>query len=171
AEKGIGGVPEEKLRLAWLATAPFGNSVFDLLTRKGASMVWFHYGIAASCFGVIRSDYGDDKQYGRKLTPLEETARMSNWNTNTWGGTSEEWVDPLVKICRELKVDAVVDFLQVGCVTTKNLKRITAQRLKEELDIPTLDLEGRQRFNSEAGLIEMNKKLEDFLDLCIANKR
>jgi len=133
-------------------------------------MVWFHYGIAAHSYGVINSRFGDSL-YGKKLTPLEETARASMWTTNTWGGTSEEWVNPLVDICRDLKVDAVVDFLQVGCITTKNLKRITAQRLREELNIPTLDLEGRQRFNSEAGLIEMNKKLEDFLDLCIANKK
>ena len=170
AEKGIGGVPEEKLRIAWLATGPYGRSTFDLMTKKGVSMVWFHYGVAAPSYGVIRSDYGDNL-YGKRLTPLEELLRMTHWNANTWGGTSETWVDPLVKVCRELKVDAVVDFLQVGCVTTKNLKRITAQRLNEELGIPTLDLEGREFFSSEAGTIEMNKKLEEFLDLCIANKK
>ncbi|MBM2825771.1 MAG: Benzoyl-CoA reductase/2-hydroxyglutaryl-CoA dehydratase subunit, BcrC/BadD/HgdB [Dehalococcoidales bacterium] len=170
AEKGIGGVPEEKLRIAWLCTAPFGRSTFDLLTQKGVSMVWFHYGVAAHNFGVLHTDYGDNL-YGQKLTPLEELARLRHWATNSWGGTSEDWVDPLVKVCRELKVDAVVDFLQVGCITTKNLKRITAQRLQEELSIPTLDLEGRQRFTTEAGTIEMNKKLEEFLDLCIDNKK
>lgn len=74
-------------------------------------------------------------------------------------------------MCRDLKVDAVVDFLPVGRITTKNLKRVSAQSLKEEHDIPSPDLEERQRFNSEAGLIEMNKKLEKFLDLCIANKK
>jgi hypothetical protein len=73
-------------------------------------------------------------------------------------------------VCQELKIDAVVDFLQVGCITGKNLKRITSQRLENELGIPTLDLEGREHFMSEADRANMNKKLEEFLDMCIANK-
>ncbi|MBI4303038.1 MAG: 2-hydroxyacyl-CoA dehydratase [Chloroflexi bacterium] len=169
AEKGIGGVPEEKLRIAWLATGPFGRSTFDLLTRKGVSIPWFHYGTSPFYFGLIHNDYGDDSTYGRKLTPLEEMGRYIN--ANAWGSTGELWVDSLVRACRELKIDAVVDFLQVGCITTKNLKRITAQSLKEELGIPTLDLEGREFFASEVSMVEMNKRLEEFLDMCIANKK
>lgn len=168
AEKGIGGVPEEKLRLAWLATGPYGRSTFDLLVRKGVSLPWFHYGVAAYNFGVLHDDYGDNK-YGRKLTPLEELGRLFNYNT--WSGASEVWVDSLLQVCQELKIDAVVDFLQAGCVVTKNLKRITAQRLKEELGIPTLDVEGREFFSTEAAAVEMNKKLEEFIDMCIANKK
>ncbi|MBM2825774.1 MAG: Benzoyl-CoA reductase/2-hydroxyglutaryl-CoA dehydratase subunit, BcrC/BadD/HgdB [Dehalococcoidales bacterium] len=170
AAKGIGGVPEEKLRIAWLATGPYGRSTFDLMTKKGVSMVWFHPGNGAPSFGVIRSDYGDNL-YGKKLTPLEELARRHHFDNNVWGGTSETWIDPLIKVCRELKVDAVVDFLQVGCIVTKNLRKITSQRLQDEVGIPTLDLEGREFFATEAGTIEMNKKLEEFLDLCIANKK
>ncbi len=168
ADKGIGGVPEEKLRIAWLATGPYGRDTFDLLSRKGVSLPWFHYGTAPFYFGVVHNDYGDDSIYGRKLTPLEEMGRYIN--TNAWGGSADMWVDPLIKVCRDLKIDAVVDFLQVGCITTKNLKRITAQRLRDELGIPTLDLEGRELFSSKASQIDMNKKLEEFLDMCIANK-
>ncbi|MBI4304065.1 MAG: 2-hydroxyacyl-CoA dehydratase [Chloroflexi bacterium] len=169
ADKGIGGVPEEKLRIAWLATGPYGRSTFDLLTRKGVSLPWFHYGFAPYYFGIIRDHYGDDSVYGRKLTPLEEAVR--DWNSNVWGGSGDMWVDSLVTACRELKIDAVVDFLQAGCITTKNLKRITAQKLMEELGIPTLDLEGREFFTTEAATLEMNRKLEEFLDMCIASKK
>ena len=169
AEKGISGVREEKLRIAWTATGPYGRETFDLLTRKGVSLVWFHYGSAAIIFGVVRDHYGNDERYDRKLTPLEEHVR--NWNYNAWGGVAARWVDPLIKACKELKVDAVVDFMQPGCVTTKNLRRITASRLKEEADIPTLQLEGRQYFTGEAERNEMHRKLEEFLDMCIANKQ
>jgi benzoyl-CoA reductase/2-hydroxyglutaryl-CoA dehydratase subunit BcrC/BadD/HgdB len=168
ADKGIAGVPEEKLRVAWLATGPYGRSTFDLLVKKGVSLPWFHYGIAAYNFGIIRNDYGDTN-YGRKLSPLEEIAR--HFNYNTWGGTSDVWIDTLIQACRELKIDAVVDFLQVGCIPTKNLKRITAQRVMAELGIPTLDLEGRELFATESATVEMNKKLEEFIDMCIANKK
>jgi hypothetical protein len=168
AEKGIAGVPEEKLRIAWLATGPFGRATFDLLVGKGVSLPWFHYGASPYYFGVVPSAYGDESTYGRKLEPLEELARYMN--ANVWAGDANKWIDPLVKACRELKIDAVVDFLQVGCITTKNLRRITAQRLQDELDIPTLDLEGREFFDTEAGQLEMNRKLEEFLDMCIATK-
>jgi hypothetical protein len=169
ANKGIGGVPEEKLRIAWLATGPYGRETFDLLIRKGVSLPWFHYGNASYNFGVVHNDIFDDSVYGRKLTPLEETVRP--WNSNTWAGLAAPWVDSLIKACRELKIDAVVDFLQAGCITTKNLKKITAQRLMEELGIPTLDLEGREHYMTEAERFNMNKRLEEFLDMCIANKK
>lgn len=168
AEKGIGGVPEEKLRIAWLCTGPYGRSTFDLLTRKGVSLPWFQYGMAPHWFGLVRSDYASVDTNGKRFKPLEEMARR--FNTNVWGGTSEPWVDTLIQACRDLKIDAVVDFLQVGCIVTKNLKRITAQRLRDELDIPTLDLEGREFFATEASQAEMNRKLEEFLDMCIARK-
>ncbi len=169
ADKKMGGVKEEKLRLAWLATGPYGRSTFDLLVKKGVSLPWFHYGMAPPLFGVVRDDYFDDKEYGRKLKPLEELGR--HFNCNVWAGPSEDWVDSLIKSCRDLKIDAVVDFLQVGCIVTKNLKRITAQRLRDELGLPTLDLEGRELFATEAATIEMNRKLEEFVDNCIANKK
>lgn len=170
AEKGVGGVPNEKLRIAWLATGPYGRSTFDLLSRKGVGLPWFHYGVAPPSFGVVRSNINDDSVYGRKLTPLEKLVSLRHWNANVWSGSGEMWTSSLVKVCRELKIDAVVDFLQVGCVTTKNLKRVTSQRLREEPGIPTLDLEGREFFATESSQIEMNTKLEEFLDMCIANK-
>ncbi|MBI2856700.1 MAG: 2-hydroxyacyl-CoA dehydratase [Chloroflexi bacterium] len=170
AEKGVGGVKEEKLRIAWMATGPYGKSTYDLLAKKGVSMVWFHYGTGAHSYGAIRSVYGDNT-YGRKLTPLEELARVEHWTANAWGGDYELWTDSLVRICKELKVDAVVDFLQMGCVTTNSLKKISAERLKKEVGVPTLDLPGREQFATEEETIQMNQKLEEFLDLCIANKK
>jgi benzoyl-CoA reductase/2-hydroxyglutaryl-CoA dehydratase subunit BcrC/BadD/HgdB len=169
AEKGIGGVPEEKLRIAWLNTGPFGRETYDLLAKKNVSMVWFHYGMGPWAFGVVRDDYGDDSIYGKKLTPIEELIR--HFNVNVWAGSADAWVNSLITVCRELKIDAVVDFLQLGCIVGKNLKRIVSQRLREELGIPTLDLEGREFFASEADRIIMNNKLEEFLDMCIVNKK
>lgn len=169
-EKGIGGVHEEKLRIAWLATGPYGRSTFDLLDKKGVSMVWFHYGTSARQYGVIESVYGDNV-YGRRLKPLEEVARLQHWTTNIWGGGYEMWTDSLLKVCKDLKVDAVIAFLQTGCVTTNSLKKVTADRLRDELGIPTLDLQGREFFATDAATAEMNQKLEEFLDLCIANKK
>lgn len=169
AEKSVSGTKEEKLRIAWLATAPYGRSTSNLLTAKGVSLTWFHYGVSPQAFGVVSNNYGDDAVYGHKLSPLQEVVRQ--WTSNVWGAEAELWIDSLIKVCREVKVDAVVDFLQVGCVTTNGVKTITSQRLKDELGIPTLDLQGREFFATEAAQHEMNRKLEEFLDMCIANKK
>jgi hypothetical protein len=168
AAKGMTGVPDEKLRIAWTASAPFGRQTFDLLTRKGVSMPWFHYGVAPYMYGTVPSLYGDNR-YGRKLTPVEEVSRVMF--ANTWATSAEPWIDSLIKVCRELKIDAVVDYLMPGCITTRSLKRMMSERLLEELGIPTLNLEGREFFMTENEIITMNKRLEEFLDLCIANKR
>lgn len=166
-EKGMGGVKEEKLRIAWLATGPYGRAVFDLLDKKGVSLPWFHYGSAAHNFGLVQNNYGD-MTYGHKLSPLEEVVRFQS--ENVWAGNMDAWIDPLIRVCRELKIDAVVDFLQVGCILTKSVKYFTAKRLMDELGIPTLDLAGRELYSTPAGQEEMTRKLEDFLDMCIANK-
>jgi hypothetical protein len=63
-----------------------------------------------------------------------------------------------------------VDFLQPGCVVTKGLKTIVATRVKNELGIPVLDLEGRQFFSSPAAEAKMNQRLSDVLDVWIENK-
>ncbi len=169
SDKNMSGVKEENLRIAWLATGPFGRGTFDLLAKKGVSLPWFHYGLGPQTFGVMHDDYGEDKIYGRKLKPLEEVVRT--WHANVWGADAATWVDPLVTVCRDLKIDAVVDFMQVGCRTTNSMRWITAKRLKDELGIPTLDLEGRELYATESAQQEMNRKLEEFLDMCIANKK
>jgi benzoyl-CoA reductase/2-hydroxyglutaryl-CoA dehydratase subunit BcrC/BadD/HgdB len=168
AELGVGGVGEEKLRVAWLATGPFGGPTFDLLAEKGVSIPWFHYGIAARSFGVVHDAYFEEGFYGRGLSPLEEMARFPNYNA--WGDLADKWIDPLIQVCRDLHIDAVIDFLQPGCVVTKCLRQVTSERVKNELGIPVLDLEGREFFDSPAARAEMDRKLETFLDSCIQNR-
>ncbi len=169
AAKGIGGVKEEKLRIAWTSTFNYGRGTMDLLTKKGVSLVWFNNGTGPQryCAGD-RDPYETERDYGRKLTPLEEIATYHNYNT--WGHGADEWIDPLIKICRDLKVDALVDFQQVGCIVTRGFNKITADRVTKELGIPVLALEGREHFMTEGEKTIMYQRLEEFLDLCIANK-
>lgn len=167
AEKGVGAVKEERLRVAWMATGPYSRDTFKILEEMGVSVPWFHYGGAASMYSVVPFGEGE-KRYGRKLKPLERVAELAHFSG--WAQTADYWIDPLITVCRELKIDAVVDFLQPGCVVTKGLKKIISSRVKNELGIPVLDLEGRQFFNSPAAQAEMNWRLAEFLELCIQNK-
>jgi len=169
ADQGIGGVPHERLRVCWMATGPYGQEMFDLLTEKGVSIPWFHYGGAPSLFGVLPYDERfDETQYNKKLTPLERVAKIAHFSM--WAQQGDYWINPLIKGCRELKIDAVVDFLQPGCVVTKGLRQIISDRVKAELGIPVLNLEGRQQFNTAAGRAEMRRTLEEFINFSIENK-
>jgi benzoyl-CoA reductase/2-hydroxyglutaryl-CoA dehydratase subunit BcrC/BadD/HgdB len=170
ADKCIGGVKEEKLRIAWTSTFNYGRGTMELLARKGVSLVWFNNGTGPMryCAGG-RDIYQADIDYGRKLSPLEELAAQHNYNT--WGHGANEWIDPLIKICKELKIDAVVDFQQVGCIVTRGFNKITADRITKELGIPVLALDGRERFMTKGEETMMYQKLEDFLDMCIAKKK
>ena len=169
AERGQGGVPNERLRVAWMATGPYGRPMFDLLTEKGVSIPWFHYGGAPSLFGVLKYDERfDSSQYEKKLTTLERVAKIAHFSM--WAQQGDYWIDPLIKVCKELKIDAVVNFLQPGCVVTKGLRKIISDRVKEEVGIPVLDLEGRQQFNTPSGHEEMRRSVSEFVDFCIENK-
>ncbi len=134
AEKGIGRVGEEKLRIAWLNTFNYGRGTTDLLTKKGVSLVYFGNGGGPMNYGLYGYDVGDERAYGRKLTPLEEVASRGNYNV--WANPAEAVGDSLIRACRELKIDAVVDFLQVGCYVTPGLNTITAERVKMKLAFP-----------------------------------
>jgi benzoyl-CoA reductase/2-hydroxyglutaryl-CoA dehydratase subunit BcrC/BadD/HgdB len=167
ADRGIGGVPEEKLRVAWMATGPFNRETFKILVDKGVSVPWFHFGGAASVYGLV--PFGNhEERYGRKLSVLERMAEVAHFSG--WAQTADYWVDPLIQACRDLKIDAVVDFLQPGCVVTKGLKKIVATRVQNELGIPVLDLEGRQFFSSPTAEAQMNERLSQVLDVWIENK-
>ena len=168
AEKGMSGVAEEKLRILWTATFNYGRGTMDLLAKKGVSLVWFNNGTGPLRYGIGGFPHEVADVIGRKLTPLEEIAARSN--LNTWGSTADRWIDPIIKISRDLKVDAIVDFQQVGCIVTKGFNKITAERVRDELGIPLLALEGRERFMRDGERDLMYKRLDEFLDMCIANK-
>ncbi|MFC1962168.1 2-hydroxyacyl-CoA dehydratase, partial [Chloroflexota bacterium] len=82
---GFSAVGQEKLRLAWLVSGPYHTNPFGLLEDKGVSVPWFEFGQAMGFYGVGGYGvYGDETEYGRQLTLMEEEARVLNHNT--WGG-------------------------------------------------------------------------------------
>ena len=175
AAKGIGSVVgEEKLRVAWLATGPFGSGIFDMLHKKGVSIPWFQHGFTCDEFGFHDfadfGYYGDTNEYKHKLTPLEEIARHNLHNG--WGGRGlERWVRSVTDVCRDLKIDAVVQYLHTGCVTTGGLAQVTAEILEKELGISVLNIQGRQNDWNEDKEREFQKNVGEFVDMCIANKK
>lgn len=165
AARGGGAVADEKLRMLWNVSGPYHTDCFAMLEKKGVAVPFFNYGIASRLFGALFGVYGDEQEYGRKLSPLEEEARL--WLGNTWCGRGERWIESTLTVCRDLKLDAIVNFLQSGCTTTLGLAKVLADRAEAALGIPTLHLEGRQMDTIAIDTSQFNQKLEDFVDVLL----
>jgi hypothetical protein len=86
AEKGI-SVIKEKLRLLWIVTGPFYFNPFQVLGRGGVTVPALQIRWMPRLFGIKYAIFGDETEYGRKLSPLEEQANILN--SNSWAGLGE----------------------------------------------------------------------------------
>jgi hypothetical protein len=82
----------------------------------------------------------------------------------------ETWVRDTLEACRNLRVDGMVYYVQIGCTASAGLGRVVAEQAKKDLGIPTLLMEGRQldaQFKSQE---ECERELEAFVQLCLDQK-
>ena len=73
-------------------------------------------------------------------------------------------------ICKDLKIDAIVNYNMLGCAATLGLKNLVAERAEKELGIPVLQLEGRQWDDTYASAAALTAKLDDFAQMCLIRK-
>lgn len=88
AEKGVGTVSEEKLRVMWAISGPFYSDPFRFLEERGVSVPYWHIGAGSRISGCRYPNYGDESEYGRKLTPFEEEAGSSTARPGVDWGTA-----------------------------------------------------------------------------------
>lgn len=169
ADKGMSAVAEEKLRVMWTVTGPVYVDPFSFLEKRGVSTPMFYSGPWARFFGVKYGTTGDEKEFGRKLSPLEEEARMANLSYS-WAGLGTRWLEDAIDVCRDLKIDAIIDFRQMGCSQTLGLGLLLEERAQKELGIATLHLEGRNISTDLFNEAEFYGRLGTFIDFCLARK-
>ncbi len=167
-EKGQGALPHERMRVGWLVTGVFYADPFSFLESMGVSVPFFAAGRAWDPRGPQYKVFGDDAEYGRKLTPLEEEARQLN--ALVWGGLADRWIDDVLLQCKEYKLDALVHFAQSGCTVTLGVEKVLAERAEKEIGVPTLLIEGRMLDNEAYNEREFQARLEDFVEMCLQNK-
>ena len=173
--KGIGAVAEEKLRIVWSVTGPFlYYDPFDFLEARGVSIPFLvmgarNYANPGSSGSSGDAYYGDQKQYGRKLSPLEEEARANMGNV--WACKGPKWVEENASVCRDLHADGLVHFMQWGCTPTLGIGRMLKERLEQDEGMPVLLLEGRQLQGGAMDIKRYEEKLEQFIVECLARKQ
>ncbi len=167
-KRGFVPVGEEKLRIVWGITGPYGSNVWDYLASRGVSVPFWHYGQALRNFAMPFT--GDEMEFGRRLKPLEEVSRFMLYNS--WAGDGERWIRDTVHSCKEFKADGFVYFDQTGCQPVLGLAELVKTRLEQELGIPMWYVEGRMLLGrSERTNTEFMAGLESFLNLCFNRKQ
>ncbi|MBM2825545.1 MAG: hgdA [Dehalococcoidales bacterium] len=120
AEKGIGVMPEERLRLLWTTVGiNYDESIYKWLEEQGIAL-FYVFGMYAHNIALRGGGYGDIWE-GRKLTPLEEEARAEFYNS--WNGRGQRLIDDWGFIAKDQGVGGVVYVLQPGCLQTLNLRK------------------------------------------------
>ncbi len=168
AQRGWTPVGEEKLRIVWAISGPYGSNAWDYLAERGVSVPLFHYGQEKRTFAM--PTYDDVTEFGRKLSPLEEEARMILYNS--WGGIGERWIDDTISVCKEFRADGLVQFEQTGCQPMLGLSQLATERVKAEVGIPCWSVEGRMLLGrTEHTEAQFMAGLEAFINLCFERKR
>ncbi len=168
ADKGWSPVGEEKLRIVWAISGPYGSNIWDYLAERGVSVPYWHYGQAQRVYN--KPVFDDEAEFGRKLTPLEEEARMMLYNS--WAGDGERWIKDTIYACKEFKADGLVLFEQTGCMPVYGTGQLVVDRLAKEYDIPAWCIEGRQLLGrSERVESEFMAGLDAFINLCMERKK
>lgn len=166
AEKGIGVMPEEKLRWMWSTVGVnYDETVYKWLEQNGIAL-YYVYGMNAHQLGLRMGFYGDPWN-GRKLTPLEEEARYGFYNS--WNGRGERLIDDWMFIAKDQGCDGMVYVLQPGCLPVLNLRKVFADSMEAQ-GIPTMGLEIRGIFKEGYNQKDVIAKLSNFMEICQANR-
>lgn len=161
-------VGEEKLRLVWAITGPYGSGIWKYLAGRGVSVPFWQFGAAPRDFWMPIE--GDQSEFGKSLSPLEEEARTMLYNS--WGGIGERWIRDTVSMCRDFNADGLVLFEQTGCAPVSGIGQIVVDRVQGELGIPVWRTEGRQLLaTNERDKANFMSGLEVFVDHCLETKK
>ncbi len=162
---GIGGISNEKLRFIWTTSTPWFMDPFRTLEKRGVALILFY------AAGAQRFPFPPRKRFwgDRQLTPLEKVAVDGPLNS-LLGGSGTKWTGNLLAIAKDLQIDGIINYNLVGCTGVLGLKKILEERAEKELGIPVLQLEGKEFSSSLLNEADVNRQLNEFVDLCLSKK-
>jgi len=136
ADKGVGQLPTEKLRLAWFSTwLAHDNQLFPWLEQDFGAMV------VNTMLGTDTSSPIEDMSSERKIYEYLAYKLMNAPMSRECWGTLETWFDYAIPACRDYKVDAAILTLHQGCKNMWAVSKLLKDKIADEVGIPTLVLE------------------------------
>ncbi|MBI2878014.1 MAG: 2-hydroxyacyl-CoA dehydratase [Candidatus Tectomicrobia bacterium] len=156
-QAGRGVAEEERYRPLFLFLPPFYElKILDWLERDQG---------AVSVMEPFISYYAPGEMDPNK--PIESIARKAFFRhtAQPMHGPSEAFVDDALRIAKEFGADGAVYFAHIGCRQACALIRTLKDRLKEELDVPTLVVDIDIMDPSLSSGAEIKDKFERFFEI------
>lgn len=163
-EKGLAGVPGEKLRLLWTVTRPFFMDPFEVLAKRKVAVVFYYSGPTWRNIPSSRLPYWGD----RELSPLEKVA--ADAISSRYRTPATTWISEILKVCKDFQIDGIINYNMVGCTATLGFKKLLEDAVEKEFGIPTLQLEGKQWDKNFANEGIISTQLDEFAQMCLSNK-
>jgi benzoyl-CoA reductase/2-hydroxyglutaryl-CoA dehydratase subunit BcrC/BadD/HgdB len=156
-DAGKGVAEKERYRLLFLFLPPFYElKILDWLEREHGAVSVMEPFISYYAPGEMDPD-----------NPLESIARKSFYRhtAHPMHGPSDAFVDDTLRIAEEFDADGAVYFAHIGCRQACALIRTLKDRLKEELDVPTLVIDVDIMDPSLSSGEEIRDKFEGFFEI------
>ena len=159
---------EESLRLLWVWGGPVYLNPIAQLEPRGVSVPSVILP-PTPLFNGRYANWGDEEEFGRKLTPLEEEARFLISTGICRGGRG--WVEEVLWSCRDLGCDGIVYYQLKGCVHVGTLARLVADAALQEQGVPTLVISGRLMDPSSLSPEDFESRLIEFVNMVQHQKK
>jgi len=131
-KNGIGGVPDEKIRIAW----PYTHVFFDQELLPWVEQTYDAVVIMdlLGHYKVVPHDVSTTDNCFQSLAKGMLDASM----VGTLRGPIEYYIDYLVNFMRDYKIDAVIFPVHFACKHVFAMARVASEAIKDEIGIPTL---------------------------------
>lgn len=154
---GKGVVDKERYRLLFLFLPPFYElKILDWLERDHGAVSVMEPFISYYAPGEMDPD-----------NPMESIARKSFYRhtAQPMHGPSDAFVNDTLRIAKEFEADGAVYFAHIGCRQACALIRVLKDRLRDELDVPTLVIDVDIMDPSLSSGAEIRDKFENFFEI------
>lgn len=157
-KEGIGGIEDEKLRIAWPYTHVFFDQ--DLLP-------WLEETYGAVAILDILGNYQVEPHDTSTLEKCYDSLARGTLETSMIGscrGPAEYYIDYVINYVKDYKVDCVIYPMQYACKHAFAMARITAEAVREETGIPSL-IVGCDPYDSrEVPAEAIRAKISEFIE-------
>jgi benzoyl-CoA reductase/2-hydroxyglutaryl-CoA dehydratase subunit BcrC/BadD/HgdB len=153
----IGGVPDEKIRIAWPYTHVFfDQALLSWIERSFNAVVIMdllgHYKVLPHDTSTIENCY---KSLGEGILDASMVGKCR--------GPIEYYIEYMINYIKDYKIDCVIMPMHFACKHVSIMGQVTSEAIKEEIGIPTLifgcDSYDSREVTSEA----IRGKISDFI--------
>jgi len=140
AEKEIGGIYEEKMRIAWINTFPtFDPAIFQWMEERFGAVSVIFQGAEHAYWPTYKPKRKDDYDYSLdELCGIFADKSLNTPMARQARGHLDYFIRDAVHWCRDWDIDAAIFSGHIQCKATWSSAQLVKEVLMDELGVPTL---------------------------------